>query len=747
VAPREWWQVLAQRRARWWAARPALAARWAKIRALGLWVALVWVLGLLVLVPDVRLSVRAWLGCVWVVVAWYFLARTKTLTWSGYMRFFTACIPWSFAIGLISTWLATTVLDTYVRGTGPSMAIASITEETLKLVPVALVALLAPRRASRFAAMDWLLLGLASGTAFLLAEEALRRITLSDGAGLAGLLDRVLSGGRVPSDWITFRGWPVPTGWDQGGRGFGGHGVVTAIVAGLVGLAIVAVRHVRGRTDRGAHVVRAGAVLVPFVALLVAIADHAAYNGGGGGWHEDGPPYWLDPATTNVPWWIRAPWSLFGHGHFRPTVFVLLAVVVLLVDGSRLARVPAAGLVPTARPRWIDGAAAGLAGVTSSWPRALRDVPASLTFAVLGTGWVLARDWRTGLLGFTKSAEQSRREAAQQGATLLAGQRAVRELGYDQLVGPVDVRTRRRLAAGTLVLLLLGGLVLAPVTAAGLSSVYEYPSWLAGVMNAVGSWWDGLSPGAKIAVGIGAGALLALTPLGLGGAFFVTGALTWGLDHRKGIGTFLDDPRSATKGYLATTTPAEAVADVGMFALTFWPGGIGAAGGTLAKPALQELAWALRHHPQDFLDSAAARIRWNLRHPDDTGAVQVVSARRPGDPASVGWATSKDYRATFARANPTIDMSTIVVHHAVERDVLRRFPGLFDEFELHSIENLRGIPRTVNSSVHLSAIRKEWNVFYRRFEAGGTMPPRQDVLNEATRIDDMLGHLFTPKER
>ena len=66
----------------------------------------------------------------------------------------------------------------------------------------------------------------------------------------------------------------------------------------------------------------------------------------------------------------------------------------------------------------------------------------------------------------------------------------------------------------------------------------------------------------------------------------------------------------------------------------------------------------------------------------------------------MGWATTKDYRVTFSRANPTVDMSTIVVHHAVEKNALRRFPGLFDEYELHSIENLRGIPKTVNSDVH-----------------------------------------------
>ncbi len=38
-------------------------------------------------------------------------------------------------------------------------------------------------------------------------------------------------------------------------------------------------------------------------------------------------------------------------------------------------------------------------------------------------------------------------------------------------------------------------------------------------------------------------------------------------------------------------------------------------------------------------------------------------------------------------------MQDLVIHHAVEQQVMRRYPpGLFDRYELHSIENLRGIP-------------------------------------------------------
>ena len=575
--PREWWQVWAQRRAEWWAARPVLAARWAKVRAIGLWVGLAWVLLTLVLVPDVRLSVRAWLGCAWVVVAWFFLARTRTLTWSAYLRFFTACVPWSIAIGIFSTWLATTVLDVRVGSVGPMVGIAAIAEETLKLVPVALVALLAPRRASRFAASDWLLLGLASGTSFLLAEETLRRLRLSGSGGLIGLLERLLYGRDLPSGWITFGAWPVPTDWDQSGAGFGGHGVITGIITGLLGLALVAVRRVRGRTDPTALLVRVGAVVVPVVALVVAMADRAAYNGtsnGGGAGTGGYTPYWLDPATTNVPWWIRVAWSAFGHGHGRPAFFVVLAVVVLLVDGARLARVPSAALVEVPRPVWVDQAIVRCNIATATWPAALRRVPATITLAVLGTAWVVGRDWTTALAAFAAEPGESRRVAAQRGLTAVTAQRAARELGYERLAGPVDVGTRRAVAAAALVVLLLGAAVHAPVTASGLDTLYNDPSWLAGVMDAIGNWWHRQSFGTQLLVGAGVVALVALSGGSLGVALGVSGVLTWGLDKSHGIATWIRDPRQATRDYFLTATPFQMLMDGVAIATTFVPGSL-----------------------------------------------------------------------------------------------------------------------------------------------------------------------------
>ncbi len=61
-----------------------------------------------------------------------------------------------------------------------------------------------------------------------------------------------------------------------------------------------------------------------------------------------------------------------------------------------------------------------------------------------------------------------------------------------------------------------------------------------------------------------------------------------------------------------------------------------------------------------------------------------------------GVSTSGNYRGTFFAANPGLK-GQVVVHHAVEQAVLNRFPGVVTKSEMHSLENLRGIPVNINS--------------------------------------------------
>lgn len=108
--------------------------------------------------------------------------------------------------------------------------------------------------------------------------------------------------------------------------------------------------------------------------------------------------------------------------------------------------------------------------------------------------------------------------------------------------------------------------------------------------------------------------------------------------------------------------------------------------------------------------------------------------------ARMGSSTSKDYRATFFKKHPH-NKGKVVVHHAVEQNVLKRYPGRFTTSEMHSIENLRGIPKgQVNGRVHLSEIRKDWSKFYKDYPNA----TRQQILNHATKVDLRFGTNFNP---
>ncbi|WP_143320129.1 restriction endonuclease fold toxin-2 domain-containing protein [Cellulomonas iranensis] len=597
VPPREWWQVWAQRRSQWWVARPVLAARWARVRAMGLWVALTWVLLLLLVVPDLRLAVRGYLGAVWLVVAWWVLARTKTLTWAGYMRYFAGCVTWSFMVAAVCTVVALRVAST-AGGSGPTVMIASLSEEALKLVPVAVVALLAPRRARRFAAVDWLLLGWAAGTAFVAVEEAARRTALM--VTTSGMMTRFWSGGEgVPPDWVQL-GWSlVPNALHGEIAAYGGHGVLTATVTGAVGVGVGVWRWSRRRGDAGGAIAGAVALLAPLLALWVAIADHGGLNVqvDAGALSPDGTPRWLDPAVTSVPWWVRVPWSALGHGHGRVAFVVLVAVMCTLLDAHRLRSLRAPGLVRAVAPSWAGrGWKAGGRGRAA---RLLEGIAAALTWWV----WVVVRDVTQMVAAFARQPDEPRRVAVLRGQDAAAAQRAARELAYDTLAGTPTrsaVLRAQALAGTALGLLLVLALGVAPAAAARFG---PYPwdlqryhetydaSWLAGLIEDLGRWWHDQPMSTQLLIGLGIAALVTLSGGSLAFAFGISGVLTWGLDKSGGIATFLRDPQRATRDYVLTATPAQVAADTLGVALTLAPANFaGAAIGRGVRTVAKEVA-------------------------------------------------------------------------------------------------------------------------------------------------------------
>jgi hypothetical protein len=129
---------------------------------------------------------------------------------------------------------------------------------------------------------------------------------------------------------------------------------------------------------------------------------------------------------------------------------------------------------------------------------------------------------------------------------------------------------------------------------------------------------------------------------------------------------------------------------------------------------------------------AAAGGRLTLEYPS-------LATSRKVPPATLGSAVSNDYRSTFPKVHPDLD-GEVWVHHAIPQKVLKQYPNVVGEAELHSYENLRGIPLDVNSEVHLRDIATAWNAFYKSHPTTS----KQELLDFATEIDGRFGHYFNP---
>jgi hypothetical protein len=77
--------------------------------------------------------------------------------------------------------------------------------------------------------------------------------------------------------------------------------------------------------------------------------------------------------------------------------------------------------------------------------------------------------------------------------------------------------------------------------------------------------------------------------------------------------------------------------------------------------------------------------------------------------------------------------------------VLKLFPGVATEAEIHSLENLRGIRKGAANELHQSQFRKEWDAFYAPFLKNGTQPTKVQLLQKATEMDAKYRSQFTPQ--
>ncbi len=131
--------------------------------------------------------------------------------------------------------------------------------------------------------------------------------------------------------------------------------------------------------------------------------------------------------------------------------------------------------------------------------------------------------------------------------------------------------------------------------------------------------------------------------------------------------------------------------------------------------------------------AARSGDRVRISSPDGTSFEGTVFA---------GTKNAPDYRdlARIGGLNPSAN----VIHHAVEQQVLRRFPGAFTRAEINSLSRLRAIPRGIfNSRVHLSRIRRMWNELYEQLErrALTALQQRTAILRYMESVDGFISHM------
>ena len=562
-------------------------ARWALLV-----VGTIWVLALMVWRPGLREGVQAYAGCLWIALCWFALGVTRTLRLRTFLVLFSVGLTWALVIAGSSVLISDVALESPMERLGhllgdrtgdspldtggevgtvaATVGVAGIVEESLKVLPLALIALAAPRRTARFGAVDWGLLGVLFGAAFLAVEEFIRRVAIM-GTEMAPLQKLMCALKGTPEDPLScasvhrFGLWPFGgTPAEEGLSHFAGHHVTTGLIGVSVGLGVAlwrsAVPGVAAWRTR-----QALALLLPIALWIVVVVDHMVRN------TTASHPQWLADGGEPGPWWLWWSFVLTGRGEGRELLLLALMAVAVLVDADRYARhdLPLGrALLGWATPQAARGGRDGTGGAVS---RVVHRLDAGVR--------ALAADVVLGVLAFSREGVSSRAEAVSSGRAYLVARRegrfAANVADEDRVAGTwVFRRWLTRIVAGAaLVGLLVAVWVLTPAVVRALDASDGFDMfWLAGLLASFAEWWDSLGPVGQLAVTIGLTALLA-GPFGLGWALFAAGLVDFIGRKGDGLAALLLDPGQTWDDYLASRTPAEVALDLLDLGLTFWPPG------------------------------------------------------------------------------------------------------------------------------------------------------------------------------
>lgn len=634
------WAALASRLRRGLARRPGLVRVLRGASMVWLAVSVVGLIVTWVRVDGWGDAVRPWFWGYVGLALLFVAARTKTVSWRFVAIAFGAGCVLALPIGWVEFRLAD-LLGLEVEFADGAVLLAGPVEETLKLVPLAAVLLLARRRVRGFAVVDFLLVGYAAGLGFQVVEDGLRPIVESQRTGVS--LAELIPGG-VPTTASYGLSW-LPGAWQlqlDDHAYFAGHAVLSGLVAVGIGLAY------RLRRRFGPLV-----LLIPVALLAMVVVDHVMMNYVASRPFGDVPTpdfpdidrdnlpegveippvYWEHGAE--VPSWVQSGWRAWGRGRFAAPMLTALLLVAMVLDVRRADRslrwLPPLPVPPGVRRLRAWSARTG--GVFG----AIGHTVASTTHEAVLVGWSLgnapaATSAYDQAMGEWRSSDGSRLRYDASTGMWLSTDRHGRTTASPERPKVVDgvvkdrrfrrwrvtlayLRARRQRAhqlspeGSTSVWTRVWWVVCIGVLVAGLvvlfDAVYggrgDSGAFLAGLLNDLADWWDGLSVFEKTLLIVAVTGLLTFGvagPLGLGwtfwGTFAVVDASSMVAEHGHGLADLVEDPNAAWDDYWDNFTWQQGAWDAWEIAAAV-PGGQGA--GNLAD------SW--RSHIDDAADNMA----------------------------------------------------------------------------------------------------------------------------------------------
>ncbi|WP_146750770.1 protease PrsW [Actinomyces sp. Z5] len=554
--PAEWWERSLEGWWGWWAHHAGFARAVVRAQRVVSTVALVLGVIALAVVPRLALGLVPTLfmtGCLLIIGL---VSRTRTMGLRPLLLLMGISVPWSGLVAAATRAIGEAIgLST--TDDGARIALAAFVEEPGKLLPLLALALLAPGRIRRLAAVDWALLGFAAGAGFIIAEDGARRLVPP------GIIAQLLGEDRIPVLAEPVDGRQVPDTWGQLGREPAGAG------------------HPGGGDDHrapdphhgGGHGHRPGPCPMahppPLVARrslaaargdadTTAIVDHACYNAAVG-WTD-----WADQDTA-IPTWIRLTWQALGQGHTQIHISVALFITCMLVDAHRRHRAGVVGDVAIEAPK-----TPGLAMVGAP----------ALRVPVQALVWLAAYAWSDLVIVWTAYGDRSlpRRWRMAEGRAMGEQVRGVRQDAMTVTTPDTESAARNTFR---IISLAVGAVMLTACLWYGTRLVQDIGTWLqqpdwpyffAGLLDGLAKWWDSLGLLGQILVTALAVLLLAWAGLSVTAALGAVGVGTWALAHGRGIATFLQDPAAATRSYATNVTWEQLLLDGVDFALTFIPG-------------------------------------------------------------------------------------------------------------------------------------------------------------------------------